>query len=437
MLERPPARPDITLTIDREGVIQTALCAEGLSSERVEDWRGLAWNKTVSPEVAREVAGIVARAQDGGESSCFQLNQRFPSGREFPIEYTTISLGADAGFIAVGKNLQNVADLQEKLRSAQAERERDYWKLREIETRYRALLDASDEAVVLVRTTNLRVVEANAVATQAFGLMPGAEFQPSIPPRDKRALGAALDAARSQGRAPGVALHLTPDGAPWSLKASLITTAAGAFYFLQLAPLERRLDADARDERLSVEAMVRRMPDAFVVVDGEGIVRWANYTFLDLTQVGVETAVIGQSLKRWLSKPGADASFVVSLVQRHGAARALRTTIEGELGTAVEVEISAIGDKGERPGHVGILLRDMTRRAAASSGPERAEAIDPFADGGTLEAVVKASVEAIERRAVEDALAKSNGNRTLAAKALGLSRQSLHAKLNKFRLTRA
>lgn len=438
MDERTPARPDITLTIDREGVIRSALCAEALAGESVDHWAGRAWGETVSPEVVREVARIVDRAQAEGGSSCFQLNQRFPSGREFPIEYTTISLGGNAGFIAVGKNLQTVADLQKRLRSAQAEREQDYWKLREVETRYRALLDASDEAVVLVRSSNLRVVEANAAAARALGLVPGAEFQPVMAPRDKSAFGAMLETARSQGRAPAIALHLSSDGAPWSLKASLINTAAGSFYLLQLAPLERRPQAQEPAERLCVEGLMRRMPDAFVVADALGNVRWANDTFLDLAQLGVESGAIGQNLKRWLSKPGADAAFVLSMVQRHGGVRALRTTIEGDLGTGVEVEISAVGDKADHAGQVGVLLRDVTRRAMVQGADEASgPTADPFAGGASLEEVVRASVDAIERRAVNDALGKANGNRTRAAKALGLSRQSLHAKLNKFRLTRA
>ena len=52
----------------------------------------------------------------------------------------------------------------------------------------------------------------------------------------------------------------------------------------------------------------------------------------------------------------------------------------------------------------------------------------------SLEAVVRASVETIEIRYIEDALAKSGGNRTLAAKRLGLSRQTLHVKLNRYKL---
>ena len=46
--------------------------------------------------------------------------------------------------------------------------ERDYWKLREIETRYRLVFDASNEAVMIVSASNLRIIEANRTAVEAL-----------------------------------------------------------------------------------------------------------------------------------------------------------------------------------------------------------------------------------------------------------------------------
>ena len=64
-------------------------------------------------------------------------------------------LGGRAGMLAIGKNLQAVAELQSRLIAAQQTMERDHWKLREIETRYRLLFDASNEAVLLLKASNL------------------------------------------------------------------------------------------------------------------------------------------------------------------------------------------------------------------------------------------------------------------------------------------
>ena len=56
--------------------------------------------------------------------------------------YTTVLLGGHAGLLAIGKSLQAVAELQSRLITAQQTMERDYWKLRDVETKYRLLFDA-------------------------------------------------------------------------------------------------------------------------------------------------------------------------------------------------------------------------------------------------------------------------------------------------------
>lgn len=437
MSEQPLARPDITLTLDRDGVIRSAVPSEALSGERVDAWRGRPWAETLDPALSREVLQI---AQDGwsGGASCFQIKQRFPSGRELLMEYTTVSLGEGAGFVAVGRNLQAIADLQSRLMAAQQAQERDYWKIREIETRYRMLLDASSDAVALVRVNDLRVVEANQAASKHLRLFPNAEFCPAMGDRDRRALNAMLDRVREQGRAPGIALHLLGSRAQWSLRASLVNDKGGAFFLFHMAPMIGGQLRAQTDDPFSIQDLLMRLPDGFLIVDREGVVRLANHTFLDLAQIGAENAIIGQKAQRWLSRPGADMSVILNLVRTHGFVRRLSTTLEGELGSSADVEVSAVGNQEDQPDFIGLLARDVTMRwsAAETKGAERAveEIAAAWPDNLSLEQIVRATTEAIERKTIASALARFHGNRTAAAKHLGLSRQSLHAKLNKYDL---
>jgi PAS domain-containing protein/ActR/RegA family two-component response regulator len=381
MIDDPKFRPDITLTIDGGGVIRNAVSAEALAGEPMEQWRGLRWVDTVPSDTARQVARAVEGAQREGDSSCFTVKQRLPSGRELLLEYTTVKLGGKSGLIAIGKNLEAISELRSRLALVQQEREQDYWKLREIETRYRALLDASSGAVALVRVANLRVVEANVAATKLLGLVPGGEFLPRLADQDRRNLEATLDTARLNGRAPSIALHLLNDG-PWSLRTSM----------------------------------------------------QANHTFLDLVQAGVESAVIGQNLKRWLSQPGTGIRVIMSLVERHGAVRAMRTTLDGELGAATEVEISAVGDRLGQASYYGLVIRDVASRSRESEEAFSVTALLERSPDAPLESLIRSSTEAIERQRITEALARAGRNRTMAAKSLGLSRQSLHSKLKKYRL---
>src|SRR6478752_10156266 len=199
MAALPTVQPDITLLLDMEGVIREATLSPSMSAESVDGWLGRPW-----VEVAGEMGGekfkrMVDDARVTGISAFRQINQRFPSGLEIPMEYTTVLLGGRAGMLAIGKNLQAVAELQSRLIAAQQTMERDYWKLREIETRYRLIFDASNDAVLLLRASNLRILEANPAAMQALDLSPqardgvaGRELIPELDPAERESVQAML-----------------------------------------------------------------------------------------------------------------------------------------------------------------------------------------------------------------------------------------------------
>ena len=359
------------------------------------------------------------------------VRQQLPSGRELLLEYTTVRLRADSGFIAIGKSLRATSDLKSRLAAAQTEREQDYWKLREIETRYRALLEAASEAVALVRVGTLRVVEANAVAAKTFGLVPGVEFLPDLSERDRKAVDALLEAARTTGRTPRIVLHLSSNKS-LSLRASTLTSESGPFYLLQLSRLAETGPGLNEAPSFSLASLVRRLPQPFVVLDRDGLVRSANPAFLDLVQAEIESVVVGKPANRWLSAPGTSLRRILDRVEQRGLVQSLRTTIVGERGLNSEVEILVVGDQDDRPNHFALVVRDL----AAEGGSARADpAAGSVVDGQSpLGSAVRSSVEAIERRRLSEALAKSFGNRTLAAESLGISRQSLHAKLRKYSL---
>ena len=68
MINEPLLRPDITLTIDSDGVIQDAVSSEELSDESLAPWRGRAWEDTVTRDAGTNVARLIAQSRHSGES---------------------------------------------------------------------------------------------------------------------------------------------------------------------------------------------------------------------------------------------------------------------------------------------------------------------------------------------------------------------------------
>jgi transcriptional regulator PpsR len=341
--------------------------------------------------------------------------------------------------MVIGKNLEAVAELQSRLIAAQQAMEQDYWKLREVETRYRLLFDASNEPVLLIKAADLRIIEANAAAIRALGMTTsGRLLLPELASKEQAPFQAMLLRVREHGKAPGVLVHLGRDREPWLVRASLMTAEPGPVFLLQLTPVGAAQTLPNWGGAVSVDEMVGRLPDGFVVLDANGVVVRANQAFLDLVQVGSEGAVVGERLARWLWRPGADLTVLLANVRQHGAVRLFVTTIHGELGLDTEVEISAGGDLDREPAFVAALVRDVGRRLAAPGQRNNVNALSgAWADqiGKTsLEGLVKSTVGVVERQYIEAALDLTKGNRTAAAQLLGLSRQSLYAKLHRYGL---
>ncbi|WP_284423280.1 MULTISPECIES: transcriptional regulator PpsR [unclassified Bradyrhizobium] len=438
-------RPDVTLLLDMDGVIREATLSPNMSAENVDAWLGRPWSEIVD-DASEKIERIMQDTKRTGISAFRQITQRFPSGLELPMEFTTVLLGGRAGMLAIGKNLQAVAELQARLISAQQTIERDYWRLREIETRYRLVIEDSNEAVLLAKVSDLRIVEANRTATAALGTssrrrdnLVGRDFLQEIPAKDREPVELMLRRVRDQGKAPGIVIHLSEDAAPWMLRGSLMTSDNAPMFLLQMAPIGKAAQPSPVTD--DPEALIDNLPDAVISIDGAGAIKRANRAFLELVEVGSKDALLDEKLSRWLLRPGADLSVLVSNVERHGTVRMLSTTIQGELGTETEVEISAAAYGTDGLRRICIVLRNVARRLSPTAEHDNLRtalaALNESVGKTPLRKLVKSTVEVVEQHYVRAALELANGNRTSAAEILGLSRQSLYAKLDRYNLTQS
>ncbi|KIZ41245.1 MULTISPECIES: transcriptional regulator PpsR [Rhodopseudomonas] len=440
-----PVQPDITLLLDMDGVIRDATLSSAMANESVDGWLGRAWTDVAGDSGGDKVRRMVEDARSSGISAFRQINQRFPSGVEIPMEFTTMLLGDRAGMLAVGKNLQAVTELHARLIAAQQTMERDYWRLREIETRYRLVFDASNEAVVIVSASDLRIVEANRAAVEALSAserrnedLAGREILQDVALQDREVVREMLARVRARGKALSILVHLGQDAKPWMLRGSLMSSESGQVFLLQFTAAAVAARGGDHDEQATLKGLIDRVPDGFVALDAAGIIRHANQAFLDIVQIGSKGSVIGETLARWLSQPGADLSVLLSNLQRYKTVRLFSTVIHGELGSETEVEISAVAGDGGDQNYIGVLMRNISRRLSSTGeGDSLRAALGPISEQlgrSSLRKLVKNTVSIVEQHYVKEALEASRGNRTATAELLGLSRQSLYAKLNRYGL---
>jgi transcriptional regulator PpsR len=436
------AQPDITLLLDFQGVIREVVLANGVAAESCADWINRPWVDTVDPEQRTGLELLLRHARRGPGAGIGRVVQHFPSGLQLPVEYTAIRLGAESRLMAVGKQVRAVTELKAQLQDAQRDLEHDYWKLRDVETRYRLLFDAAHQAVITLDPQTLRASELNPKAAELLGLPNGAGTDLDLPAlltdADLRALEALVERVREQRIASGALSALGTSAGPWLLSGALIDADGRELLLLQIhpAPAAHAAPAVSADVGTVHADLLGRAPDGFVLMRPNGRILSANAAFADIAQVGSATELAGTRFDDWLERPRVDSAVIFGNVERFGSVRLLATSIVGALGTRTEVELSAVGDRDRDPRYIAALVRDVGRRLPASGlAAAQGMADEVLRIGATpLRRLVEETVVTVERRYLETALSLTAGNRTAAAQLLGLSRQSLHAKLRRYGL---
>ena len=88
---------------------------------------------------------------------------------EFPVRYALHRVAADGSILMLGRDLRPIAEMQQQLVKAQLALERDYESQREIDTRYRVLMETTRDAILVTSMTTGRIVDLNIAAAVLLG----------------------------------------------------------------------------------------------------------------------------------------------------------------------------------------------------------------------------------------------------------------------------
>jgi transcriptional regulator PpsR len=433
------AAADVALVLDPAGVIRD------LSFRDVDAWRegnagwlGRPWVETVAPDSRRKVEELLQDAVVADSVRSREINHRTTSGPTLPVRYSALSLGEAGSVLAIGRDLRPISNLQQQLVQAQQLMEREYARLRHAETRYRMLFQIASEAVLIVDSSNTRVVEANPAASELLAeptqSLVGGELAPWFEPQQWPELQEMLDATRVAGWAEGVTARLHKTQREVQVSASLFRQDKASLYLLRLSVLDDGVGGRSHGEPLL--DVVRQLPDGFVVIDDDRRVLTANSAFLDIVQLATEQQVKKESLDQWLGRPGVDLNILMANLREHGSVRNFATVVRGHYGAEEQVEVSGVAAANGGDPCFGFVIRRLGPRASAESTvarelPRSVEQLTELVGRVSLKEIIRETTDVIERLCIEAALEVSGDNRASAAQMLGLSRQSLYSKLRR------
>ncbi len=467
------AAADIVLVLDGGG---TVLDVRAHDSELLKTargaWLGKAWADTVTVESREKVADLLAAALADAPSPARQVNHPAGAGPDLPVLYAAVRVSSGARaqatrVVALGRDLRETFMLQRRLVDAQQSMERDYWRFREAETRYRNLFQASAEAVLIADGRSLRVLEANPAALALLGggsAKPGKVIDAALASlfaaEAAEPLAAAVASARSVGRHERLTTTVAATKLAVTVSLASFRQEQAAFLLVRLSPAGPALHESARGRASGRAAMtsataanepwggggleasfVRQAADALAFTDAAGRVVAVNRAFVRLAQLSSEDQARGLPLDRWLGRTGVEMSVLLANLRdpsSGGSAGLFTTVLRGALGLVNEVEIAASSLDESGGATFAFAVRDVGRRLAPSEGslptkvPASVAQLTELVGRVPLKQIVAETSDLIERLSIETALTMTKDNRAMAAQLLGLSRQSLYVKLRRF-----
>jgi transcriptional regulator PpsR len=437
------AAADVALLVDEKGVIRDVSVGNAdLADLPHGGWIGRRWSETVTAESRPKVEALLQHPGGNGDPRWRHVNHPSPQGADVPILYSTIQAGSRGRFVAIGRDMRPLATVQQRLIAAQQSMERDYLRLRQLETRYRALFQAISEAVLIVDAATLKIVEANPAAArvldESLRRLVGRALPDCFQADGRERLSVLLDAVRAARGAEDVRLTLAGTRQEAVVSASAFRQDNTSLFLVRLSTPAAGTDAPVPPTRRAVMAAVDRAPDALVVTDPPGRILDANASFAAMVQMESPESVQGESLDRWLGRAGVDLGVLIATLRQNDAVRLFPTVMRGRFGGETTVEISAAAVTGEHP-CLGFTIRDVGRRLPVEGrsvkGLQRSvDQLTELVGRVPLKDIVGETTDLIEQMCIEAALQLTRDNRAAAAEMLGLSRQSLYVKLRRYGL---
>jgi transcriptional regulator PpsR len=439
---------DISLIVSSAFLVVSVLANPNhISFGRTKAWEGMNIRDVLTVESFakfKEVASVVRL--DGVQTRSVELNhvsESPPGGQDIPVKYTIHAIDAAGTMILIGRDLRPIAEAQQMLVNTQLQLERDYELQREGESRYRALMRTTRDALVLTSLPAGRIIDFNDGAAALLGAdretlsgAPLAQFLHG--PRVGDLVAHVADVA-ANGSAQPVELASVRTGQKVQVSATVFRANRERNMLVRIDPAGGAAAVQA-ETAAPLNALYRLGPEGVVFTDAGGAIRAANEAFVSMCGLTGLPAMKGHSLGEYLARGSVDLRVLADNARRNGHVKVYSTRIITAARAEVAVEVSACWLGEQAAPVIGFVFRDagpvdaIRRAGAGQYVGDGNRSIAELVGASSLRDIVAQTTDVIEKMCIETAVQMTGNNRVAAAEMLGLSRQSLYVKLRKFGL---
>lgn len=439
------AASDIAIVVTGEGQVLSVLVNPVHKSfGPLDHWEAYDLREFLTTEsVGKLDAQLEAIAGGAARLRPVELNHMESARWEFPVRYTFHPISPDGAVLMLGRDLRPMAEIQQQLVKAQLALERDYETQRENDTRYRVLMETTQEPMVFVSLASGRITDVNSAAALVLGgtreELVGAAFAQEFEGRKRNEMIEML-----------VAVAQNETGTPVSVQARrsrrrllvqpTFFRASGERVLLCRFEYSESGAVQSDEVARNLAGLFQTGVEGIVFTDVEGQIRSANDAFLSLADAAQATSVKGRSLGEFLARGSIDLKVMLENAIRVGQLKLYSTKLASDYGAQLPVEITVTYLADRAHPSLVFVFRDASHAEAMRPQPvpqlagESARSVMDLVGSATLKDIVAETTDVVEKMCIETAVELTRNNRVAAADMLGLSRQSLYVKLRKYGL---
>ncbi len=358
-------------------------------------------------------------------------------GERLEFVYSAVHLVSSGCTLILGRDETRIAALQDRLLEQHRTAGERLESQKHSEAQYRKLFAIGAEPVMVIAGDTGKILDMNSSAASLLGVDSdakiGRQFSTLVHGSDKPRLRSLFAAALATKATETATLKLSSN-----VDVAIRAThgpGASSTLLLQLGFAEEQPESPD-DGQKGILDLIRIAGEAVVIVDESGVIVWANMAFAEMVASGQDRDVIGQNLEAYLDATDLDLSVVLANLQRHGEIKQLPSSMRSEAGERLEVELSAVTIANSSGADFGFFIRRMP---ALTSPPDLLKNGDVALDElwgqlgkAPLRELVNEEIAGVEKNLIRAALDLNKGNRSATARLLGLSRQSLYSKLERY-----
>lgn len=430
---------DVALLIDEAGIVRdAAFPGEDFGNDDVNGWIGKAWLDLVKSDSQEKVTDLIEAAGQEGQRRWRQVNHIQSNQPDLPIRYFTLPTKREGWVLAIGRDMRAAARMQQRMIQAQRSMENDYAKAREAETRFRLLFQMASEGVIIIDGDTYKVTDANPAAAHILGQDPekleGRSMDSAFGMDQSETVHDALAVARKTGQAEQIELSPKGKSDTYIIRTSVFRQSSRVFFLVRIIAKQ---DQSTSEANTYLSQLAEVLPDGLMLTSEDGRILSVNNAFAELAQLNDAESILGKAAVRYLGRTETELNVLMANLREHGVVRNFATTLRSQFDQRESVEVSAVAAPGPKGMVFAFSIRPIGRRLEAGyksdseALPSNVDRLSELVGRLALKDIVRESTDMIERGCIEAALELTNNNRASAAELLGLSRQSLYAKMHR------